>query len=91
MVLLSVRGMDVAGIAKVTFTSPDRVREVINNFNAHGFDAAEGERYKSVGRLRDQPVAGDARTVVLGRRRGGHHDDCSNGGRPRRSRAFVLA
>ncbi len=30
MVLLSVQGMDVAGIAKVTFTSPDRVREVIN-------------------------------------------------------------
>ena len=37
MVLLSVQGMDVAGIAKVTFTSPDRVREVINNFNADGF------------------------------------------------------
>jgi transposase len=29
----------VAGIAKVTFTSPDRVREVINNFNADGFDS----------------------------------------------------
>jgi transposase len=39
MVLLSVQGMDVAGIAKVTFTSPDRVREVINNFNADGFDS----------------------------------------------------
>ena len=37
MVLLSVQGMDVAGIAKVTFTSADRVREVINNFNADGF------------------------------------------------------
>src|SRR5687768_7494855 len=37
MVLLSVPGMDVVGIAKVTFTSPDRVREVINNFNADGF------------------------------------------------------
>jgi hypothetical protein len=32
MVLLSVQGLDVAGIAKVTFTNADRVREVINNF-----------------------------------------------------------
>ena len=39
MVLLSVQGMDVAGIAKVSFTSADRVREVINNFNADGFDS----------------------------------------------------
>jgi transposase len=39
MVLLSAQGMDVAGIAKVTFTSPDRVRDVIHNFNADGFDA----------------------------------------------------
>jgi transposase len=39
MVLLSVQGMDVAGIAKVTFTSSDRVREVLNNFNDDGFDS----------------------------------------------------
>jgi len=39
MVLLSVQGMDVAGIAKVTFTSPDRVRAVINNFNEDGFES----------------------------------------------------
>jgi transposase len=39
MVLLSVQGMDVAGIAKVTFTSPDRVREVLNNFSDDGFDS----------------------------------------------------
>ena len=39
MVLLSVQHMDVAGIAKVTFTSPDRVREVINNFNDDGFES----------------------------------------------------
>ncbi len=37
MVLLSAQGMDVAGIAKVTFTSPDRVRDVLHNFNADGF------------------------------------------------------
>jgi transposase len=39
MVLLSVQGMDVAGIAKVSFTSPDRAREVINNFNEDGFES----------------------------------------------------
>jgi transposase len=39
MVLLSVQGMDVVQIAKVTFTSPDRVREVINNFNDDGFES----------------------------------------------------
>jgi transposase len=39
MVLLSAQGMDVAGIAKVAFTSEDRVRDVIRNFNADGFDS----------------------------------------------------
>ncbi|WRZ45953.1 helix-turn-helix domain-containing protein [Streptomyces sp. NBC_01314] len=31
--------MPVAKIAKVTFTVPDRVRDVIHNFNADGFEA----------------------------------------------------
>src|SRR3954452_7486631 len=39
MVLLSAQGMDVAKIAEVTFTSPDRVRDVLHNFNADGFDS----------------------------------------------------
>lgn len=39
MVLLSAQGMDVTAIAKVTFTSPDRVRQVLHNFNDDGFDA----------------------------------------------------
>jgi transposase len=39
MVLLSAQRMDVAAIAKVTFTSEDRVRQVIHNFNADGFDS----------------------------------------------------
>ena len=39
MVLLSAQHTDVAGIAKVAFTSADRVREVINNFNADGFES----------------------------------------------------
>jgi transposase len=37
MVLLSARGMDAAAIARVAFTSEDRVRDVIRNFNADGF------------------------------------------------------
>ncbi len=39
MVLLSAQGMDVGQIAEVAFTSPDRVREVIHNFNDDGFDS----------------------------------------------------
>ncbi len=39
MVLLSAQGMDTAQIAEVTFTSTDRVRDVLHNFNADGFDS----------------------------------------------------
>ena len=39
MVLLSAQGMDVAAIAKVAFTSEDRVRDVIRNFSADGFSS----------------------------------------------------
>jgi transposase len=39
MVLLPAQGMDAAGIAKVAFTSQDRVRDVIRNFNADGFSS----------------------------------------------------
>jgi transposase len=39
MVLLSAQGMDATRIAEVTFSSADRVRDVINNFNSDGFDA----------------------------------------------------
>jgi len=39
MVLLSAQGMDVAAIAKVAFTSEDRVRDVIRNFNADAFSS----------------------------------------------------
>ncbi|MCX5215389.1 IS630 family transposase [Kitasatospora sp. NBC_00240] len=37
MVLLSAQGMDVPGIAEVSFTSADRVRDVLHNFNTDGF------------------------------------------------------
>src|SRR5829696_4297612 len=39
MVLLSAQSMPVPRIAEVTFTSPDRVRDVIHNFNTDGFDS----------------------------------------------------
>lgn len=37
MVLLSAQSMPVVKIAEVTFTSADRVRDVIHNFNTDGF------------------------------------------------------
>jgi transposase len=39
MVLLSAQGMAVAEIAEVTFTSADRVRDVIHDFNTDGFES----------------------------------------------------
>ena len=39
IVLWSAQGMDVPAIAKIAFTSEDRVRAVIHNFNADGFDS----------------------------------------------------
>src|ERR1700677_4148971 len=39
MVLLSAQGMDVPVIGKVAFTSEDRVRDVIRNFNADVFSS----------------------------------------------------
>jgi transposase len=39
IVLLSAQGLDVPMIAKVAFSSTDRVRDVIHNFNADGFDS----------------------------------------------------
>src|SRR6266571_5291152 len=41
MVLLPAQGLPVAKIAEVTFTSADRVREVIHNFNADGLDSLD--------------------------------------------------
>ena len=39
IVLWSAQRMDVRAIARIAFTSEDRVREVIHNFNADGFDS----------------------------------------------------
>ncbi|WP_246101222.1 hypothetical protein [Streptomyces cyaneus] len=37
--------MPVAKISEVTFTSADRVRDVIHNFNAGGFDSLSPPKY----------------------------------------------
>ena len=39
IVLWSAQRLDVPAIAQIAFTSEDRVREVIHNFNADGFDS----------------------------------------------------
>ncbi len=39
IVLWSGQGMDVAQIARIAFTSEDRVRAVLHNFNEDGFDS----------------------------------------------------
>jgi len=39
IILWSAQAMDVPAIARIAFTSEDRVREVIHNFNADGFDS----------------------------------------------------
>lgn len=39
MVLLSAQGMDPVQIARVAFTTADRARDVIHNFNADGFES----------------------------------------------------
>jgi hypothetical protein len=41
IVLWSSQGMDVPQIARIAFTSEDRVREVIHNFNDDGFDSLD--------------------------------------------------
>jgi transposase len=51
MLLLSAQGMPVAKIAEVSFTSADRVRDVIHNFDTDGFDSLypkyKGDRPKT--------------------------------------------
>ncbi len=63
MVLLSAQGMDCAGIAQVTFTSVDRVRDVIHNFNVDGFDSLR-PRYAGGRPPKFTPAQRDAITAV---------------------------
>jgi transposase len=39
IVLLSAQGMDPTQIARMAFTTPDRARDVIHNFNTDGFES----------------------------------------------------
>jgi hypothetical protein len=41
IVLWSAQAMDVPAIARIAFTSEDRVREVIHNVNTDGFDSLD--------------------------------------------------
>jgi hypothetical protein len=59
MVLLSAQGMDATLISKVAFTSEDRGRDVIRNFNADGFSSPY-PKYKG-----GRPLDRDPRTPHL--------------------------
>ena len=59
MVLLSAQGMDVAVIARVAFTSEDRVRDVIRNFNADGFASLYPIQRRPSAEVHLGPAAGD--------------------------------
>jgi hypothetical protein len=53
MVLLSAQGMDVAQIAKVAFTSEDRARAMLHNFNDDAFESLY-PKYAMGGRRRSR-------------------------------------
>src|SRR6266704_1816854 len=72
MVLLSAQGMDVAAIAKVGFTSEDRVRDVIRNFNADGFGSLY-PRYKG-GRPPKFTLAQRREIKKIAKSKPGEHD-----------------
>jgi hypothetical protein len=60
MALLFPQGMDAAAIANVLFTSEDRVRDVIRNFNANGVRVAVSEvQGRGVAEVHVAAAAGD--------------------------------
>jgi len=59
MVLLSAQGMNAAAIAKVAFTSEDRVRDVIRNFNADGFSSLYRVQGRPAAEVHPSAAAGD--------------------------------
>ena len=67
MVLLSAQGMDVPMIAKVTFTSPDRVRDVLHNFNTDGFDSLQPKYAGGRPPKFDLSQRGRIKKIALGR------------------------
>jgi transposase len=83
MVLGSAQGMDIAQIARVTFASPDRVRDVLHIFNLDGFDSRY-PRYRG----------GRPPTFTLAQRRAikqlalSHHETMACRSRPGRWRSW---
>jgi hypothetical protein len=59
MVLLSAQGMDVSGIAKVTFTSADRVRDVLHLQRRRLRLAATEVRWRSAASVHAAAAAAD--------------------------------
>jgi transposase len=57
----------VAAIATVTFTSPDRVRDVLHNFNADGFDSLRPKYAGGRPPKFDAEARERIKTVALGR------------------------
>ena len=72
MVLLSAQGMPVIRIAEVSFTSADRVRDVIHNFNADGFDSLY-PKYKG-GRPRTFTLSERREIAKIAKSRPAEHD-----------------
>ena len=72
MVLLSGQGMPVARIAEVSFTSEDRVRDVIHNFNGDGFESLY-PRYKG-GRPRRFTLPERREITKIAKSRPAEHD-----------------
>ncbi len=72
MVLLSAQGMDAAAIAKVAFTSEDRVRDVIRNFNADGFSSCTRST-RAAGR-RSSPLPQRREIKKIAKSRPAEHD-----------------
>jgi len=67
MVLLSAQAMDVPQIARVTFTSEDRVRDVLHNFNADAFESLY-PRYKGGRRPKfTEPQRDEIKRIALSR------------------------
>jgi hypothetical protein len=56
MVMLAALAMTVGQTARLTFTSEDRVRDVLNNFNADGYDS----RYPRKGTRTWAPIRHDS-------------------------------
>jgi transposase len=59
--------MDVAAIAKIAFTSEDRVREVIHNLNADGFESLAAKYAGGRPRKFTLPERNEIKKIALSR------------------------